>query len=373
MTIVPFRIDIPDADLADLRERLGRTRWPDQLDGVGAAYGAPLDHIQHLAEYWRTGYDWRVHEARLNALPQFTTEIDGQNIYFIHVRSPEPNALPLLLVHGWPGSVLEFIDCVGPLTDPRAHGGDPADAFDVVIPALPGFGFSGPTKETGWDVRRIAAAFAVLMQRLGYDRYGSQGGDWGSIISRSLANQDPEHVVGVHVNFLVTPPPKDLDVQLSDTDEAKLDRTRAYMAQPAGYFRQQATRPQTLAYGLTDSPVGQLAWIAEKFAEWTDPTSTISDDELLTNVMLYWLTGTANSAARIYYESMALRGKPMTFDAPLGVAVFPYELTPAIRPLVERDHRVTHWTEFDRGGHFAAVEVPDLLVPDVRAFFRDHR
>ncbi|MGW4527486.1 epoxide hydrolase family protein [Amycolatopsis sp. NPDC004378] len=373
MTIVPFRIDIPDADLADLHDRIGRTRWPDQLDGVGAAYGVPLDRVQQLAKYWQTGYDWRAHEARLNALPQFTTEIDGQNIYFIHVRSPEPNALPLLLIHGWPGSVLEFLDCVGPLTDPRAHGGDPADAFDVVIPAIPGFGFSGPTKDTGWDVRRIAAAFAELMRRLGYDRYGAQGGDWGSILSRALANQAPEHVVGVHVNFLVAPPPKDIDVPLSDTDQARVDAMRTYMAQPAGYFRQQATRPQTLAYGLTDSPVGQLAWIAEKFAEWTDPTSTVSDDELLTNVMLYWLTGTANSSARIYYESLAVRGAPMTFDAPLGVAVFPHELVLAVRPLVERQHRVTRWTEFDRGGHFAALEAPDLLVPDVRAFFREHR
>jgi epoxide hydrolase len=371
MSIEPFRIDIPQADLDDLRERLARTRWPEELPGVGWDYGVPLDYIKEIAEYWRTDYDWRPHEARLNALPQFSTVIDGQHIYFLHVRSPEPDALPLLLTHGWPGSVLEFLDSIGPLTDPRAHGGDPADAFHLVIPAIPGFGFSGPTTETGWDVRRIARAWATLMQRLGYTRYGAQGGDWGSIISRLLGAEDPDHVVGVHLNFLPLLPSGDLE--LSTEDQARVDRMRKYGSQPAGYLRQQSTRPQTLSYGLTDSPVGQLAWIAEKFVEWTDPSSAVAVEDLLTNVTLYWLTGTAGSSARIYFESTSLRGKPVLCPRPVGVAVFPHELVPAVRAVAEQTYQITHWSEFDRGGHFAALEVPDLFVRDVRDFFRDHR
>jgi pimeloyl-ACP methyl ester carboxylesterase len=370
--IQPFRISIPQADLDDLRDRLARTRWPEELPGVGWDYGVPLDYIKEIASYWRTDYDWRAQEARLNSLPQYSTVIDGQQIYFLHVRSPEPDALPLLLTHGWPGSVLEFLGCVGPLTDPRAHGGDPADAFHLVIPAIPGFGFSGPTTETGWDVRRTAGAWATLMARLGYSRYGAQGGDWGSIISRLLGAADPTRVVGVHVNFLPLLP-VDKSVPLTDEDEAKLAVIHKYAASPAGYLRQQSTRPQTLSYGLTDSPVGQLAWIAEKCIEWTDPDSVVEVDDLLTDVMLYWLTGTAGSSARIYYESAALRGKPTGCPVPVGVAVFPHELAPAVRAVAEQQYQITHWTEFDRGGHFAALEVPDLFVQDVRDFFRNHR
>jgi pimeloyl-ACP methyl ester carboxylesterase len=370
--LTPFRISIPQQDLDDLRERLVRTRWPDELPGVGWDYGVPLAYLKELVSYWHTGYDWRAHEAQLNSYPQYTTEIDGQNVYFIHVRSPEPDALPLLLTHGWPGSVVEFLDSIGPLTDPRAHGGDPADAFHLVIPAIPGFGFSGPTAETGWDPRRIAAAWATLMQGLGYSRYGTQGGDWGSIISRLVAAADPARVVGVHVNFLPLPP-AETAVPLSDEDEARLAAATKYVANPAGYLRQQATRPQTLSYGLTDSPVGQLAWIAEKFKEWTDPAGPVDVDRLLTNVMLYWLTGTAGSSARLYYESAGLRGKPVLCPAPLGVAVFPHELTLAIRVFAEQQYNVVHWSELDRGGHFAALEVPDLFVQDVRAFFQPLR
>jgi pimeloyl-ACP methyl ester carboxylesterase len=237
-----------------------------------------------------------------------------------------------------------------------------------VIPAIPGFGFSGPTADTGWDVHRVSAAFATLMQRLGYERYGAQGGDWGSLISRLVAAADPSRVLGVHVNFLPLPPP-DPSVALSEEDQARVAATTKYMATPAGYVRQQSTRPQTLSYGLTDSPVGQLAWIAEKFKEWTDPASTIDRDHLLTNVMLYWLTATAGSSARIYYESAKFRGKPVPCPAPLGVAVFPHELIPAVRTVTEQVYDVVHWSEFDRGGHFAALEVPDLYVQDVRAFF----
>jgi pimeloyl-ACP methyl ester carboxylesterase len=365
--IEPFRIDVPQADLDDLRDRLARTRWPDELPGVGRAYGVPLEYLKELAAHWQTGYSWREHEARLNELPQFSTVIDGQKIHFLHVRSPEPDALPLLLTHGWPGSVLEFLRVIGPLTDPRAHGGDPAHAFHLVIPAIPGYGFSGPTTSTGWEIRRVAAAWVELMARLGYSRYGAQGGDWGSIISRAVSALAPEQVVGVHVNFLPTVP-KDAP-GLSPQDEARMAAMRKYMAAPPGYMRQQATRPQTLSYGLTDSPVGQLAWIAEKFLEWTDPGSAIDPDWLLTNVSLYWLTGTAGSSARLYYETQPTRGKPIDSTVPLGVAVFPHEIVLPVRALAEELYPIVHWTELDRGGHFAAVEVPELFVPDVQAFF----
>ncbi|MET0133710.1 MAG: epoxide hydrolase family protein [Kibdelosporangium sp.] len=366
----PFRIDVPPADLDDLADRLARTRWPEELPGVGWDYGVALDYLRDLAEYWRTGYDWRRHEAELNALPQFTTTIDGQNIYFLHIRSPEPDALPLLLTHGWPGSVVEFLDTIGPLTDPRAHGGDPKDAFHLVIPAIPGFGFSGPTTETGWNVQRVAQAWVALMAELGYERYGTQGGDWGSIISRLVAANDPQRVVGVHLNFLVLLGDA---TGLAEEDQRRVEAIRHYMTHPAGYLRQQATRPQTLSYSLADSPVGQLAWIAEKFQEWTDPAVTVDRDRLLTNVMLYWLTGTAGSSARIYYESQSFRGVQLDCPAPLGVAVFPHELVATPRGLVEQRYNVTHWSEFDHGGHFAAFEVPELFVPDVRSFFAQHR
>jgi epoxide hydrolase len=365
--IEPFRSEVPQADLDDLAGRLARTRWPDELPGVGRAYGVPLDYLRELAAHWQTGYSWRDHEARLNELPQFTTVIDEQKIHFLHVRSPEPDALPLLLTHGWPGSVLEFLSVIGPLTDPRAHGGDPAHAFHLVIPSIPGFGFSGPTTATGWEVHRVAAAWVHLMARLGYERYGAQGGDWGSVISRAVGALAPDQVVGVHVNLLPTMPND--SVELSPEDEQRVAAMLKYRAAPAGYLRQQATRPQTLSYGLTDSPVGQLAWIAEKFIEWIDPTSTIDPDWLLTNVSLYWLTGTAGSSARIYYESQATLATPIPNPVPLGVAVFPHELILPVRSLAELQYPVAHWTEHDRGGHFAALEVPDLFVPDVQEFF----
>ncbi|ALG15096.1 epoxide hydrolase family protein [Kibdelosporangium phytohabitans] len=362
--VVPFHSEVAQADLDDLRDRLARTRWPDELPGVGWDHGVPLERLRALAAYWQDGFSWRDQEAKLNAHPQFTTVIDDQKIHFLHVRSPHPDALPLLLTHGWPGSVLEFLHVIDPLTDP----GDPADAFHVVIPAIPGFGFSGPTATTGWDAHRVAGLWTKLMARLGYERYGVQGGDWGSLISRVIGGVDPGRVAGVHLNFLVTLL-RGAPVDLSDEDEARLAAVSTYLANPAGYLRQQTTRPQTLAYALTDSPVGQLAWIAEKFQEWTDPGVTVDDDWLLTNVSLYWLTRTAGSAARIYYESAALRGKSLHCPVPAGVAVFPHELVQPVRALAERDLDIVHWTEMDRGGHFAALEVPDLFVRDVREFF----
>jgi epoxide hydrolase len=374
--IQPFRIDIPQADLDDLHDRLDRTRWPDQLPGVGWDYGIPLDYVQELAGYWRSSYDWRDHERRLNEFPQFTTSIDGQNIHFLHVRSPEPDALPLVMTHGWPGSIVEFMEVIGPLTDPRAHGGDPADSFDLVVPAIPGYGFSGPTRDRGWNVHRVAQAWDELMGRLGYRRYGAQGGDWGSSISRELGLIAGEHIIGVHLNML-SPVPSD-KVELSDEDKARVETLQRFRATGSGYGAIQSTRPQTLAYGLTDSPAGQLAWITEKFGEWTDgdlPDDAVDRDQLLTNVTLYWLTGTAGSSALLYYEAARSRawGPPATSTVPTGVAVFPKEIAQPVRRLAELSNNIVHWTEFDRGGHFAAMEEPDLLVGDVREFFRKLR
>jgi microsomal epoxide hydrolase len=375
--VLPFRIDIPQADLDDLRDRLARTRWPDQLPGVGWDYGIPLEYVKELAGYWRTGYDWRVQEARLNAFDQFTTAIDGQRIHFLHVRSAEPDALPLIITHGWPGSIVEFTNIIGPLTDPAAHGGDPADAFDLVVPSIPGYGFSGPTRDRGWNVRRIARAWASLMERLGYRRYGAQGGDWGSVISRELGLTAPGQVAGVHLNMFITRMPDDPG-ELTEEESRRRQVLREFRSSGSGYSAIQSTRPQTLAYGLTDSPAGQLAWVTEKFGEWTDeglPDEAVDRDQLLTNVTLYWLTGTAGSSARLYYEAARSRtgGPPAISTVPTGVAVFPREIALPIRRFAELTDNIVHWTEFGRGGHFAAMEVPDLLVGDVRDFFRPLR
>jgi epoxide hydrolase len=374
--VQPFRIDIPQAEVDDLRARLARTRWPDQISGVGWDYGIPLDYVRDLAEYWHTGYDWRLHERRLNEFPQFTTTIDGQRVHFLHVRSAEPGAIPLIVTHGWPGSVVEFMGVIGPLTDPRAYGGDPADAFHLVLPSIPGYGFSGPTHEPGWNVHRIALAWDVLMTRLGYARYGAQGGDWGASISRELGVVAPEHVIGVHLTMLFPQGPLD-QPDLTDVEKARLDRLQQFRRTGSGYGLIQSTRPQTLAYALTDSPAGQLAWITEKFGEWIDgdlPEDAIDRDQLLTNVCVYWFTGTAGSSARLYFETAHSRGwAPAPSTAPTGVAVFPAEIAPPIRRFAELSNAIVHWTEFDRGGHFAAMEEPDLLVADVRQFFRMFR
>jgi epoxide hydrolase len=379
--IEPYTIDIPDSALDDLHDRLTRTRWPTEVKDVGWSRGVPLDYLRRLAEYWRAEYDWREHEARLNELPQFTTTIDGTSVHFLHIRSPEPEALPLIITHGWPGSIVEFLDIIGPLADPRAHGGDAADAFHLVIPSIPGFGFSGPTSEAGWTMRRIARAFAELMERLGYDRYGAQGGDVGALLSPDLGRVDSDRVVGVHVNaasvgFMPFPPLEDAELaQLSDSERARVERIIRYMDDGSGYASIQSTRPQTLAYSLTDSPVGQLAWIVERFQEWTHgsgvPEDAVDRDRLLTNVMLYWLTGTAGSAANHYYEVKHSGEWPEPSDVPTGVAVFAEDIS--IRRYAEQVNNVVHWSEFDRGGHFAALEAPDLLIGDVREFFRGVR
>jgi pimeloyl-ACP methyl ester carboxylesterase len=383
--IRPFQLRIPEAELVDLRERLDRTRWPDELAGVGWAYGVPLDYLRDLVGYWRHEYDWRAAEARLNEWSQFTTTIDGANVHFAHIRSPEPEATPLLMTHGWPGSIVEFARVVGPLSDPRAHGSDASDAFHLVLPSIPGFGLSGSTRDRGWEVRRVAAAFGELMARLGYPRYGVHGGDWGWAISRELGRVRPDHVIGVHLTLIsayaTTEPSADELSQLSTAQRqrtlASWDRTRRWRREGEGYAAVQSTKPQTLAYALTDSPVGQLAWIVEKFKEWTDsyerPEDAVDRDQLLTNVMLYWLTRTAGSSARIYDERAHSDHNSAVLEpsiTPTAVAVFPHENFLPLRHLAERTDNIVRWSEFDRGGHFAAMEEPDLLIGDLRAFFR---
>jgi epoxide hydrolase len=374
--IRPFRIDVSQAELEDLRDRLAQTRWPDQLPGVGWSYGVPLDHVRAMAEYWRTSYDWRKHEALLNEHPQFTTTIEGANVHFLHVRSREPDALPLILTHGWPGSVAEFLDVIGPLSDPRSFGGDPADAFDLVIPSIPGYGFSGPTRDTGWDAARTAKAWDELMKRLGYERYGAHGGDAGALITRELGILKPAGLVGVHVLQIFAFPsgdPAEME-NLSDYDREAL-RILSGFEDRAGYLKIQQTRPQTLAYGLTDSPAGQLAWNSELFMGFGgENVDKVDRDRFLTHVMLYWLTRTAGSSAREYYEDARTGAgyRDVPNEVPTGVAVFKNDFH-TIRRFAERANNIVHWSVFDRGGHFAASDAPDLLVGDLREFFRQLR
>jgi pimeloyl-ACP methyl ester carboxylesterase len=382
--IIPFRIAVPQAALDDLKARLAATRWSDESPGPGWSRGVPLDYLKELAGYWRTKYDWRSHEAKLNAHPQFTTTIDGQTVHFLHVRSPEPEATPLMLIHGWPGSVVEFLDVIGPLSDPRAHGGNPADAFHLVIPSIPGYGFSRPLSAPGWTHHRIANAFAELMARLGYQRYGVQGGDWGAFIAPDMGRIDPAHIVGVHVNALVQIPTMFQIIvglaTMSKAERVRLKRFKHFNDDMRGYDNIQATRPKTLAHGLTDSPIGQLAWIVEKFKEWVDPAAkrpedAISRDHILTNASLYWFTGTAGSSANLYYETLhdpKAKERKLRNTVPTGVALsLTQDVT--IRRWAERENNIVHWTEFDHGGHFPALEIPALLVDDVRKFFREIR
>ena len=364
-TIRPFTIDIPQADLDDLQSRLDRTRWPDELPG-GGEYGVPRSYVRALADRWRSGYDWRAVETRINLYPQFTTEIDGQTVHFLHVRSPEPDALPVILTHGWPGSIVEFLDVIDPLTDPRAHGGDPATAFHLVIPSLPGYGFSGPTREPGWTNYRIAAAWVELMRRLGYDRYGAAGNDAGSMISPEVGRLDPEHVVGVHVTQIFSFPSGDPSefAGMTEQETSELATLQWFVDNKFSFNTLMAQQPQTLAYAINDSPIGLLAWNAQLLGEDLDP------DFALSNVMLYWLTGTAASSARLYFENAHATDRPTDPTiVPLGLAAFGGDFS-GIRRFAERDHaNIVRWTTFDHGGHFAAHKVPDLLVGDLRAFY----
>jgi pimeloyl-ACP methyl ester carboxylesterase len=380
--IRPFRIEVSRESVGDLRERLARTRWPEQLPGAPWQRGVPVTYLRDLADYWLHQYDWPEHQSKLNEIPQFTTVIEGQTIHFLHIRSAEANAKPLLLIHGWPGSFVEFLDLIGPLTDPLANGGEAADAFHVVIPSVPGHGFSGLLSGPGWTHGRCAGAYAKLMSRLGYERYGVQGGDIGAFQAPELGRIDAGHVIGIHVNALVTFPPNDPAAlaDLTPPEQERLARLRNFTQNMMGYLQIQSTRPMTLAYGLNDSPAGQLAWIVEKFKEWTDPKSELPEqavdrDELLTNVSIYWFTGTAGTSANLYYETAndgSLWVPRPRGTAPTAVAVSMTQDV-AIRRFAERDHNIVRWTESERGGHFMALEAPDFLIGDVRAFFRPLR
>jgi microsomal epoxide hydrolase len=378
--LTPFQVDVPEAVLDDLRDRLARTRWPDQIPGSGWGYGTDLGYLRDLCETWRTSFDWRAQEKRFNQWPHFLTEIGGQQVHFIHARSPEPDALPLLITHGWPGSVSEFLDVIGPLSDPRAHGGDPADAFHVVCPSIPGYGWSGPTREPGWDVRRVSETWKQLMAGLGYERYGAQGGDWGAIISSDLGLVDAEHLAGIHLNMLIAFPPAGDTTELTEQEQADVAALQEFLQTGTAYQEIHGKNPQTLGYGLTDSPAGLAGWIVEKFYAWTDnggsPDDAVTRDQLLTNLTVYWVTSTINSSVRLYCESQRSgRFGPMSqrVEVPTAAAVFPKEIFRTPKAWAEAAFDLRRYTRFDRGGHFAALEEPDLLIGDVRAFFRDVR
>jgi epoxide hydrolase len=367
----PFRIDIPQADLDDLHDRLSRTRWPRQLPGEGWSRGVPLTHLKELADYWRDGYNWRRHEARLNEFPQFMTEIDGQDIHFLHVRSPEPDALPLILNHGWPNSFIEFTDLIGRLTDPRSHGGDPSQAFHVVVPSVPGYGFSAPPRETGWNTARVAGLWARLMHRLGYDRYGTQGGDLGAYIAPEMAKAAPAHVVGVYiVAGLGFPTEADLP-ELTEEERAAFEQLQqADWMNGVPHHALLRAAPQTFAYGWHDSPVAALAWMTQKFKEFTVadklPEELIDRDLILTNTTLYWLTDTFGSSSWPMYDSTGFGWPEGQKAVPTGV----YSGAPGIRRLAERHNTIVHWPTDNPGGHhFVAMERPDDVAADMRTFF----
>lgn len=374
----PFTVDIEPAQLDDLRERLARTRWPDRETCTGWEQGIPLAYTRELAEYWRDGYDWGRCQSLLNRWPQFVTRIEGIDIHFIHRRSPEPGARPLIITHGWPGSVIEFHKVIDALADPAAHGGDAGDAFHVIAPSLPGYGFSGKPAETGTSVEQIGRLWGALMARLGYERYYAQGGDWGSIVTQSIAQTETEHCAGIHVNMPIAAPDPDTLNELTPAEQAALAGFEHYSQWESGYSKQQSTRPQTLGYGLADSPVGQMAWIVEKFYAWTDcekdgvkhPEHAVSRDELLDNVMLYWLNNCGASSARLYWESFNNPGlEPI--DLPVGCSVFPREIMQTSKRWAARRYRkLVYWNEPERGGHFAALEQPECFVEEVRSCFR---
>lgn len=377
----PFRIDVPEADLDDLRQRLALTRWPERETVDDWSQGVPLPYLRDVCDYWERAYDWRAAEKRLNRLPQFRTGIEGLGIHFVHVRSPHPDALPLILTNGWPGSMVEYEKVIGPLTDPTRYGGDAADAFHVVCPTLPGYGFSEKPTRTGWTVHRIAGAWTELMRRLGYRRYGAQGSDWGDSITTGIGQRDRGRVAGIHLTPpIAAPDPATFD-DLTEAERASLAALEHSREWESGYSAEQSTKPQTVGYALVDSPVGLCAWILEKYRAWTDCDgdleSVVSRDELLDTVMLYWLPATGASAARLYWESFRQVAEAFTsstvdtVDVPTGCSIFPKEMPrPSRRWAARRYTDIRYWRELDRGGHFAALERPEAFVDEVRAFFR---
>ena len=389
--IRPFRVDVPEEQLADLRRRVLATRWPDRETVSDQSQGVQLEKLQQLVRYWGTGYDWRKVEAKLNGLPQFITEIDGLDIHFIHVRSRHPNALPMIMTHGWPGSPLELLKVIGPLTDPTAHGGKAEDAFHLVLPTYPGYGFSGKPKGTNWGPDHVARAWHELIQRLGYQRYVSQGGDWGAIISQVMAVQAPAGLLGIHTNMPGTVPQSVLRLirnrdpapsSFSDAEKAAFASLEYFYRKGFGYAEMMNTRPQTLGYGLADSPVGMLAFFYDKFAEWTysggQPERALTRDEMLDDVTLYWLTNTGTSSSRSYWDAAQGGGGPFNAieitKVPVAVTIFPGEIYRAPRSWAEQSfHKLIYWNEVSKGGHFAAWEEPDLFSAEMRAAFRSLR
>ncbi len=372
----PFCIDVADDVLDDLRTRLSRTRWPEAECVQDWTQGIPLGYTRDLTAYWADVYDWRSREAALNRFDQFIVEIDGVDIHFIHQRSPHEEAFPLVITHGWPGSIVEFRNVIEPLTNPTAHGGRAEDAFHVVCPALPGYGFSGKPTHSGWGVERIAQAWEALMLRLGYERYGAQGGDWGAAITTQMG-RNRGHCAAIHLNMPIAYPPAGGIADPTEEEQLALAALTAHQRWGTGYSEQQSTRPQTIGYGLADSPVGQMAWIVEKFAAWMDcdghPENVLSRDELLDNVMIYWATNSGCSSARLYWESFKTLDATTRVELPTGIAAFPKEVLRSPRSWCEPIYNITHWTTMPRGGHFAALEQPGLFVDDVREFFETVR
>ena len=372
-SIEAFEIRVDDSILEDLHRRLVQTRFPDQIADTGWDYGIPVDYLRQLIEFWRDSYDWRSEESRLNGFEHFRTDIDGQRIHFIHARSVHPDARPLLLTHGWPGSFVEFLDVIPRLTDPESYGGQASDAFHVIVPSLPGYGFSEPPRSPGWDVPRIARAFIALMDRLDYPDYVAQGGDWGAQVTTWIASLDPEHCVAIHLNMATGVPPQNRE-PLTDEEQADLAAMKEFANEESGYANEQGTKPQTLGIALNDSPAGLLAWIVEKFRTWSDcdgqPEHCFTRQQLITNVMVYWVTQTGASSAGLYWEHKhSSAGAPPFVQAPTGVARYPKEVLRWPRSWVERQYNVVHWAVMERGGHFPAMEQPELFVDDLRDFF----
>ena len=383
MDIQPFRIHVSDDVLEDLRKRLARTRWPDEIPGSGWDYGSNLAYIKELVEYWRESFDWRAQERAINEFSQYRTTVDGLGIHFIHERGKGPNPLPIIITHGWPGSFFEMLKIIPMLTDPASHGGDPADSFDVVVPSMPGYGFSDPPKERGMASRRISDLWAKLMtEGLGYERFAAQGGDWGAGVTTRLGYAYPQNVVGFHVTMLggAAPAPGSGEPELTEAEKVFLEEREHWWQAEQGYMHIQRTKPQTLGYGLNDSPAGLAAWIVEKWRTWSDCNgeveSVYTKDELLTNVTIYWVTQSINSADRLYYETHHnpwVPAKGERNQVPCAFAAFPKEISRPPREWAERSYNITRWTTMPRGGHFAAMEVPDMLAEDLRAFFRPYR
>ena len=377
----PFKINVPESVLTDLRQRLANTRWPDEIEGAGWDYGTNREYLRQLAAYWQEGYDWRAQEARLNELPQFKAQVEGLAIHFVRIEGKGPHPLPLLLVHGWPDSFFRMQKLIPLLTDPAAHGGRAEDAFTVIVPDMPGYGFSDKPTERGYDPVRIATIFDKLMRQLGYDQYLAHGGDWGSSVVEQLALHHADAVRAIHLTNVPGARARTAMQQpdLSAAEKAFIARNQAWQEQEAGYQKIQGTKPMTLAYGLNDSPVGLLAWIIEKFHAWSDNDGniehTFTRDDLLTNVMIYWVTQTINSSMRLYYESghSPALVAPARVEVPTGFAIFPKDITPAPRAFAERFFNVRHWEEMPRGGHFAALEEPELLADELRKFFKQFR